>query len=220
MPRKQHTLQEIVQILVEGLSGKRIKREVCRRHGITEQTFYRWLKKYPRAKEAHDAIIRSNKTGSLHLLQALSGAPDPPENSQEDCGISSPSEESADSPTWEHFFPEGRETPVEGILMVPIVAYDTAFRDLGRTVKIHGRLPRGEFEFVQVALPKDLHRSLKETVDGSLNQALIGLVRYALDALDRDRQTLHLFDVSLPKPHLPSKEPKVKILKNLKQQKS
>ena len=87
-------------------------------------------------------------------------------------------------------------------------------------MKIHGRLPRGDFEFVQVALPKDLHRSLKKTVDGSLNQALIGLVRYALDALNRDRQTLHLFDASLPKPHLPSKEPKVKILKNLKQQKS
>ncbi|GAA5007393.1 transposase [Pseudoluteimonas lycopersici] len=217
MPRKQHTLQEIVQILAEGLNGKRIKREVCRRHGITEQTFYRWLKKYPRAKEAHDAVILSNKTGSLHLLQALSGAPDPSENSQEDCGISDPYEEPEDAPPWEQLITEGRETSIGETPTTPAVTYHTAFRDRDRTVKIHGRLPRGEFEFVQIALPKDLHRLLKKSVDGSLNQALIGLVRYALEALDRDGQTLHLFDASLPRPQLPSKKPRVKFLKDFNQ---
>ena len=72
MPGKQHSLHEIVQILGEGLGGNSSKREVCRRHGISEQTFYRWLKLYPRAKAAHEALAGHDKPGYLRLLEALS----------------------------------------------------------------------------------------------------------------------------------------------------
>ena len=216
MSGKQHTLHDIVRIVGEALSGDSSKREVCRRHGISEQTFYRWLKQYPRAKAAHEALAAHDKPGYLRLLQALSYPPEASEGNPDPDDIGDFHEEPADAPTWEQLFPEGKETEVEEIPTTPTVTYDTACRDHDRTVKIHGRLPRGEFEFVQVALPKELHRSLKKTVDGSLNQAVIGLVRYALDALDRDRQTLHLFDASLPKPQLPGREPRVKILKNRK----
>ena len=216
MPGKQHSLHDIVQILAEGLTGMRNKREVCRRYGISEQTFYRWLKRYPRAKAAHEALASHDKPSYLRLLQASSHPPEASGGHPDTDDMGDFQEEPADAPTWEQLFPEGKDTEVEEILTIPTVAYDTAFRDHGHAVKIHGRLTRGDFEFVQVALPKDLHRLLKKTVDGSLNQALIGLVRYALDALDRDRQALHLFDASLPKPHLPSKESKVKMLKDLK----
>ena len=202
MSGKQHSLHEIVQILGEGLDGKSSKREVCRRHGISEQTFYRWLKLYPRAKAAHEALAGHDKPGYLRLLQALSdpsGAEDDFPGTDE---IDDRPEEPADGPTWEQLYPEGKNTADREILTRPTVAYDTAFRDRDQVVKIHGRLPRGEFEFVQIALPKDLHRRLKKAVDGSLNQAMIGLVRFALDALDRDHQNLHLFDASLPKPQL------------------
>ena len=216
MSGKQHTLHDIVRILGEALSGDSSKREVSRRHGISEQTLYRWLREYPHAKAAYEALAGHDRPGYLRLLQALSGPPDPSGSTPEDCDISGPYEEPADAPGWEDLFPEGQEASVGEILTTPAVAYDTAFRDYDQTVKIHGRLPRGEFEFVQIALPDGLHKRLKKTVDGSLNQAVIGLVRYALDALDRDRQTLHLFDVSLPKPQLPGREPRVKILKNRK----
>jgi putative transposase len=42
--KKRFTEEQIIKILREGENGKRI--EVCRRHGITETTFYRWRKKY------------------------------------------------------------------------------------------------------------------------------------------------------------------------------
>ena len=216
MPRKQRAIHEIVQILAEGLSGYRNKREVCRKHGITEQTFYRWLKQYPRAREAHEAFIRSNKTGYLRLLQAMSEPQGDSNTPSEDSDLESyhdvPIEVLASDPS----LPEDQEDTDGEILTTPAVAYDTSFRDRRYRVKVHGRLPRGEFEFVQIALANDLHQRLKKTVDGSLNQAMVGLVRYALDVLDRDQQTLHLFDASLRKPQLPSKEPMVKILKNLK----
>ena len=214
MSGKQHTLHDIVRIVGEALSGDSSKREVCRQHRISEQTLYRWLRQYPQAKAAHEALAGHDKPGYLRLLQALSGSPEPSGSPLEDCDVSGPYEEPADAPTWEQLSPEDREMSTGEILTTPVVAYDTAFRDRDRTVKIHGRLPRGEFEFVQIALPVDLHKCLKKTVAGSLNQAVVGLVRYALDALDRDRQTLHLFDASLPKPQLPSKAPKVKMLKD------
>lgn len=213
MSGKQHTLHDIVRILGEALSGDSSKREVCRRHGISEQTLYRWLRQYPQAKAAHEALVGHDKPGYLRLLQALSGPPEPSGSPLGDCNVSGPFEEPVDAPDWEDLFPEGQEASIGEILTNPAVAYHTTYRDRDRTVKIHGRLPRGKFEFVQIALPDDLHKRLKKTVDGSLNQAVIGLVRYALDGLGRDRQTLHLFDASLPKPQLPSKAPKVKILR-------
>lgn len=45
MPRKQHSEEQIIQILREANSGKTVD-EVCREHGITRNTYYRWRKIY------------------------------------------------------------------------------------------------------------------------------------------------------------------------------
>ncbi|MBW7934120.1 MAG: transposase [Gemmatimonadaceae bacterium] len=45
MKRKLFTEEQIVAILREGEAGGPV-REVIRRHGITEATFYRWRAKY------------------------------------------------------------------------------------------------------------------------------------------------------------------------------
>jgi putative transposase len=43
--RKRFTEEQIVGVLHEAAGGTMIK-ELCRRHGITETTFYRWRAKY------------------------------------------------------------------------------------------------------------------------------------------------------------------------------
>ena len=45
MKRKQFSEEQIIKVLAEGEAGATGK-EVCRRHGISEQTFYRWKSKY------------------------------------------------------------------------------------------------------------------------------------------------------------------------------
>ena len=45
MKNARFTAEQIVSILHEAAAGTEI-RELCRRHGITETTFYRWRRKY------------------------------------------------------------------------------------------------------------------------------------------------------------------------------
>lgn len=45
MPRKRRTPEQIVAILREAERCSTVK-EVCRKHGISDQTFYRWKKMY------------------------------------------------------------------------------------------------------------------------------------------------------------------------------
>ena len=45
MKRKRFTEEQIIGILKEAEAGAQI-RELSRRHGITEQTFFRWRNKY------------------------------------------------------------------------------------------------------------------------------------------------------------------------------
>lgn len=45
MRGKRFTEEQIIGILKESEAGAK-PREVCRRHGISEQTFYRWRSKY------------------------------------------------------------------------------------------------------------------------------------------------------------------------------
>jgi putative transposase len=45
MRGKRFTEEQIIGILKESEAGGK-PREVCRRHGISEQTFYRWRSKY------------------------------------------------------------------------------------------------------------------------------------------------------------------------------
>jgi putative transposase len=45
MGRKGHSEEEILRILREAESGETVV-EVCRKHGVSQQSFYLWKKKY------------------------------------------------------------------------------------------------------------------------------------------------------------------------------
>ena len=45
MAKRGHGEEEILRVLREAESGDTVV-EVCRKHGISEQSFYRWKKKY------------------------------------------------------------------------------------------------------------------------------------------------------------------------------
>lgn len=46
MKQSRFTEAQIVDILAQAARGDMTARDVCQIHGITEQTFYRWKKKY------------------------------------------------------------------------------------------------------------------------------------------------------------------------------
>jgi putative transposase len=45
MGKKGHTEEEVLRVLREAESGETVV-EVCRKHGISQQTYYLWKKKY------------------------------------------------------------------------------------------------------------------------------------------------------------------------------
>jgi putative transposase len=45
MKRSKYTDEQILAIVREGEAGRKVA-DVCRTHGITEQTYYRWKAKY------------------------------------------------------------------------------------------------------------------------------------------------------------------------------
>ncbi|WP_052001618.1 transposase, partial [Burkholderia sp. MSh2] len=44
--KKRHTDEQIIRILREAESREEPVKDLCRRHDITEQTFYRWRNKF------------------------------------------------------------------------------------------------------------------------------------------------------------------------------
>ena len=53
MKRKRHTEEQIIQVLQEGQAGATID-ELCRRHGISQPTYYKWKQKFG-GMEVNDA---------------------------------------------------------------------------------------------------------------------------------------------------------------------
>ncbi len=43
--KKRFTEEQIVRVLAEAQAGMAV-RDVCRKHNVSEQTFYRWKKRY------------------------------------------------------------------------------------------------------------------------------------------------------------------------------
>lgn len=69
--KKKYTEEQIIRILREAETAGNI-REICRQHGVTEQTFYRWRKKYAGMEVADVRRLRQleKENGQLKRLLA------------------------------------------------------------------------------------------------------------------------------------------------------
>ena len=73
MKRKRFTEEQIVGVLREHEAGART-REICRRHGISEQTFYRWRSKYGGMEVAGTRRLRELEAENGKLKRLLAEA--------------------------------------------------------------------------------------------------------------------------------------------------
>ena len=78
MKQSRFTEAQIVAILQEADTPGVVAREVCSRHGLSEQTFYRWRKRYGSTQQvdgvaAGDAF--ADRAGGPGRLRAAANAP-------------------------------------------------------------------------------------------------------------------------------------------------
>ena len=71
MKKKRHTTEEIIRIL-RNADGEQTVEEVCREFNISEQTFYRWRRKYGRMEIADAKRLKelSDENGELKKMLA------------------------------------------------------------------------------------------------------------------------------------------------------
>jgi putative transposase len=70
MKRKRFSEEPIIGILREAEAGTTAK-EVCRRHGVSEQTFYRWKRKYAGIGVAELRRLRQVEDENRRLKQLV-----------------------------------------------------------------------------------------------------------------------------------------------------
>lgn len=73
MKRKRFTEEQIIGILKEAEAGVK-NQDICRKHGITEQTFYRWRSKYGGMQVSEAKKYRELETENRKLKQLLAEA--------------------------------------------------------------------------------------------------------------------------------------------------
>ncbi len=73
MKRKQFSEEQIIAILKEPAAGAQ-NHDVCRKHGITEQTFYRWRSKYGGMQVSDAKKLKELETENRKLKQLLAEA--------------------------------------------------------------------------------------------------------------------------------------------------
>ena len=70
MKRKRHTTEEIIKILRKA-DGEQTIEEVCRDANISEQTFYRWRRKYGRMEMADAKRFKELENENAELKKML-----------------------------------------------------------------------------------------------------------------------------------------------------
>jgi putative transposase len=73
MKQKRHTTEEIIRILREADGGKTVP-EVCREHNVSEQSYYRWRKKYGNMEVADARRLKELERESGELKKMLAEA--------------------------------------------------------------------------------------------------------------------------------------------------
>ncbi len=73
MKRSRFSEEQIIRILSEAEAGATAK-EVCRRHGVSEQTFYRWKAKYRGLQVSDARRLRHLEEENRKLKQLLAAA--------------------------------------------------------------------------------------------------------------------------------------------------
>jgi putative transposase len=73
MKRKRFTEEQIIGVLKEAEAGVK-NQDICRKHGITEQTFYRWRSKYGGMQVSEAKKYRELEVENRKLKQLLAEA--------------------------------------------------------------------------------------------------------------------------------------------------
>lgn len=70
MTRKRHTEEQIIAVLKDAQAGTRIQ-ELCRKHGISDATFYKWRAKYAGLEVSDVQRLRQLEDENRRLKQMV-----------------------------------------------------------------------------------------------------------------------------------------------------
>ena len=70
MRRSQYSDEQILAIVKEGEAGRKVA-DLCRTHGITEQTYYRWKAKYGGLERSEMQRLKALEDENRRLKQIV-----------------------------------------------------------------------------------------------------------------------------------------------------